>query len=169
MPPQSMDRRDERGRAQHDAADAERDDDEVPERTTVIQKGEIEAVQTVIEPAVHPREAFFPVHDGAAPRIEIQPRPLRIRVADAQHRQRERPVMNIAIVVVRVVLLEPRRIDDVRVRHRRTRRSEHRVAIESDRRVVSDEERFAAQLRDVDLFGSLAPLKGPRDIDRIRS
>jgi len=34
---------------------------------------------------------------------------------------------------------------------------------------VSDEERFAAELRDVDLFGSLAALKGPRYIHRVRS
>ena len=149
--PQSMDRRNQRRRAQDEAAEAEGDDDDVPERTMVVEKRKVEAVETVIEPAVHAREPFFLAHDRAAPRVEIEPRPLRIGVADTQHRQRERAA---SVVVVGVVLVQPRRVGDVGIRHRRACRGNERVAIESDRSVVRNQERFTAKLREFEFPGS---------------
>src|SRR4051794_38181191 len=96
--------RDERGGTHEQTAEAQHDDDEVPERTGSIECWKIEAVESVIQPPVRPTESLFLAHDRAATRIEIQPRPVSIAVSRAQYRQRERAR---PVVVVPVVVRQP--------------------------------------------------------------
>ena len=48
--------------------------DNVPERALVVEEGKVEAVETVIQPAIDAAPALFFADDRAPPRIEIQPR-----------------------------------------------------------------------------------------------
>ena len=73
----------ERARREHHAADAQRDHDDVPQRPAVIEKRKIEAVEAVIEPAIEPAQALFFPGRSSMPRIEIEPRALRIVIANA--------------------------------------------------------------------------------------
>ena len=131
MSPEPVDCRGQRGRAQHQSARAEDDHDDIPERPAIVKKRKVEAVKSVIQPAVHAREPLFLAHDRAAARIEVEPRALRIVEPHADNRQRQHTG---AIVIVRIVIGEPCCIGDGGRGHRRARGGDERVAIESDRR-----------------------------------
>ena len=78
----------------------------------------------MIEPAIQPAQLFLLARDRPVPRIEIKPRALWIVVAHAQHRQRQSPI---AVVVIRVVAVEPADALDGSAAHRDARSAEHQV------------------------------------------
>ena len=101
----------ERGGAHHGAADAQHDDDYIPERALVVEEREVEAVQSLVQPAPQPPGIVRPQDDPASSRIDVEPRCIRILVADPQHRKRPRPP---GIVVVVVELVQPYRVPNLR-------------------------------------------------------
>ena len=70
----------EGGAAQRNPAEAQEDDDDVPEWTPVEEESEVEAVQPVIQPAV-PAAGAIDARHGSEVRIQIQPGLARILVA----------------------------------------------------------------------------------------
>src|SRR5699024_1497368 len=54
LTPEHAPRQDQRGHAQRGAAGHEGDDDDVPQRPVVVEPREVEGVQAVIQPALHP-------------------------------------------------------------------------------------------------------------------
>jgi hypothetical protein len=109
---------------QHDAADAEPDRKDVPQRAPIIQEWEIKTVETVIQPTIHAADALVLHGNDAVLRIDVHPRPLRIGKAHAKHGEgSDCP----SIVVVRVVSLQPLRVLHSRMTFHRQRSLENRV------------------------------------------
>ena len=64
-------REDERRHAQHRSTEHERDYDDVPKRTVVIEPREVQRVQPVVEPAVYPGGRVVAVDDASRPGIDV--------------------------------------------------------------------------------------------------
>src|SRR5919109_646034 len=88
LAPQSPPRRYQGYHAEHGSADAEDDDDDVPQRPPVIQEREVETVQSLIQPSAQPGDLLVALHNRTTRWVDVQPRLLRVGVSHAQHRER---------------------------------------------------------------------------------
>src|SRR5215471_17125707 len=103
MPHETAPRRHKCCGAQSDAPKAEKDDDDVPERTAIKKERKIQIVKSTIQPPVQAAVTIL-FRDRPMLRIKIDPGALRIRVTNAQNRQGSQAIL---VVVVPIVLLQP--------------------------------------------------------------
>src|SRR5262245_2139006 len=100
MPPQAPPRGKEGRDAERGPADAQHDDNDVPQGTLEIQEGEIEAVESLVEPAAEPAHADRSLDDAAPLRIEIEPRAVLVGVPHAKDRQRSGASRIVVVAVI---------------------------------------------------------------------
>ena len=72
--------------ARREAAQAQHDHADVPERPVVVPKRKIQAVQAVVYPALHALTVSEPSDHLAHLWIDVKPRTVRIRKLDAKNR-----------------------------------------------------------------------------------
>src|SRR5580765_8099822 len=109
MTTQAPESREDGGHRRGDSTDAERNHDDVPGGSAVVQKRKIETVQSVVQPSLGSAQALFFLSDHTATWIEVQRGVGSIAVPDPQYREWQ---TRLPIVVVRVVPIEPVRLSN---------------------------------------------------------